>query len=172
MAIPKKDLVRMISAGMREHGLTPKQAETAIRYTLDPDLIGNKTRTALETYNTNDDNIALQLANSALGKPKVQTYIASLLESKGMGIEVRSELLADIATGRTKNTKTLTMRNSAGEVTGTQEIESNTPVSVRLRAIAHADKIDGTTDTAAATVRVAEAEYSIQRNKLLREAGR
>ena len=171
MAIPKEKLVKMISRGMRDYGLTPKQAETAIRYTLDPDLIGNKTQTALKTYDTTNKDTAIQLATHALSKPKVQTYIQTLLEHAGFDNKVRSELLADIGKGR-KHIKTLTMRNSAGEITGTQEIESVTPDGVRLRAIAHADKIDGTTDTAAATVRVAEQEYSIQRKKLLKEAGR
>jgi uncharacterized protein YccT (UPF0319 family) len=162
----------MISRAMREHGLTPKQAEAVIRYTLDPEVIGNQTQTGLVVYDTINTDVARTLTHEALHKPAAQTYIQQLLEDSGVGVEVRSSILADIATNKARSTKTLTMKNAEGEVTSVQEIEADVPASVRLRAIAHANKIDGTTDTAAATVRIAEAEYSLQRKKLLRDAGR
>ena len=111
------------------------------------------------------------IARETLRKPMVRSYVQELLEKANFGVEVRASLLADIGHGRTKSNKTLTMRNSAGEITSTQTIESDIPPSVRLRAIAHADKIDGTTDKAGAEVRLAEQEYSTLRKKLLAEAG-
>ena len=112
------------------------------------------------------------MAYETLRKPHVKNYVQELLDENGLGIEVRSGLLAQLAHGTTKNKKTLTQHDKSGEIVSIQTIESDVPASVRLRALAHADKIDGTTDKAAAVVRLAEAEYSSLRRKLLKEAGR
>lgn len=167
----KAELAPRIYAAVDQFGLTPKQAELVLRYLYDEKTSGNKVQSSLLTYNTTNYETARHMADETLRKPTVVTYMQQLLEDADFGVEVRSRLLADIARNATKQIKHIVQRNKDNEIVSTQEITSDVAPSVRLKAIAEANRIDGTLDRTQAAVRIAEREYSAQRKRLLRDAG-
>ena len=171
MPLPRARIAKEIARAREKHGLTEKQAEFAIRYATDPETAGNKTASGLAVYNTTVHEHARQLAWDALRKPHVRTYLQELLERVDFGVEVRSTLLSDIATGKTRTRSTQTQRDGSGNVTAVSETETEAPLGVRLKAIDLANKLEGRYTQADATVRVAEREYNVLRSKLLRDAG-
>lgn len=171
MPTPRAAFALAIARAVEDNGLTPKQAELALRYVLDEDTSGNKTKSALVTYDTESKDTAYNMARETLAKPGVRTYVQQLLEESGFGVEVRSAQIARIGTGNLKTTKVLTHRDKDGEVTGTQEITAEVPASVQLKAIVEANKLEGRHEQAQASIRLAEREYTAQRKKLIKEAG-
>ena len=170
MSIPDKELLKMVNDGIAQ-GLTPKQAKLVAHYVADTETVGNKTQSALKAYDTVNHDTARLIATDTLRKPTVRTYMQQLLESLDMGVEVRSKLLGDMAKGTLKTRKKVTQRDRDGTVVATQEIESDVAPSVRLKALAEMNKLDGSTEIAAAEVRIAEREYTAHRKQLLKDAG-
>ena len=171
MPLPRARIAKEIARAVEKNGLTPKEAEFVIRYATDPDTAGNKTESALAVYNNATRVGAYQHAYETLGKPHIRTYLQEILERSNFGVEVRSTLLSDIATGKTRTRSTQTQRDGSGNVTAVSETETEAPLGVRLKAIDLANKLEGRYTQADATVRVAEREYNALRSKLLRDAG-
>ena len=98
-----------IARAVELHGLTPKQAKLAHEY-VNGEHAGIKVQAALAAYDTTSTENARQMAYETLRKPHVQSYMQQLLEQSGIGDEVRTGLLADIARGKSRSTKTVTHR--------------------------------------------------------------
>ena len=96
-----------------------------IRHYTDPDggTYGNGRQSALKAgYGNGDPTQAEVYASKLLRTDKVMNEVDAILESRGAGIQVRLELLADIAMGkRQTETKTLTTSlDGKGNITETE----------------------------------------------------
>lgn len=171
MPTPREKIAADIARGVEEFNLTPMQAKLALRYVLDRDTAGKKTQSGLATYSTESNDVAYHMAHATLRKPHVRTYVQHLLDEAGFGTEVRSGRLARIGMGKLQTKKELVHKNKNGEVVSTQEIISDVPASVQLKAIAEANKVEGRYEQASAEIRIVEREYSTLRKKLMKGAG-
>jgi hypothetical protein len=129
----------------------------------------NGTQSMITTGHTNKIGSAASLASKALRNDNVLSYIEQLNADNGMGIEDRSQLVADTLMGRILNKTVTQHKDSEGNIISTTEVaKSLTPDQV-YKGIDLLNKTEGLYNKANVAEHVAKREYD-ERMADMREA--
>ena len=141
--------------------LTGKQKAFTDTY-LDPEdrsTYLNGTQSALKAYNTQDPNTASQIASENLRKPNILSYIEEINAARGIGIEDRSEVLAEAIKGEMQSETVTEQKNGKGEVVSTSRVTRDITPAQRLRAISLANDTEGVKNKQHLAEHVAKRDY-------------
>ena len=106
--------------------LTPKQKAWVEAYlSVGEHTYLNGAQSALKVYDTSDPNTATSIGSENLTKPAVLNYMEEVSARHGMGVEERTQLVADVLKGVHRNTTDTTHYDADGNVRGVTHVEKS-----------------------------------------------